>query len=44
MKVAFIGLGSIAKKHINALNIINKDISLYAVRHGKLLNKMVLKI
>ena len=39
MKVAFIGLGSIAKKHIHALNIINKDISLYAVRHREKASK-----
>ena len=39
MKIAFIGLGSIAKKHIHALNIINKEISMYAVRHTEKASK-----
>ena len=35
MKIAFIGLGSIARKHIVALRQINKDAIIYAVRHQK---------
>lgn len=34
MKVIIIGLGSIAKKHILALNKLNKNILIYALRHN----------
>ncbi|PSL48946.1 putative dehydrogenase [Chitinophaga niastensis] len=35
MNVLIIGLGSIAKKHIQALLTINKDVSIYALRSGE---------
>ena len=35
MRVLFIGLGSIAKKHINALSLMTLDVLLYALRSSK---------
>ncbi len=35
MRIAFIGLGSIAKKHIIAIKKIEPDVILFAVRHKK---------
>ena len=33
MKIAFIGLGSIARKHIAALKQLDKTVIIFAVRH-----------
>ncbi|SNR14897.1 Gfo/Idh/MocA family protein [Tenacibaculum jejuense] len=35
MKVVIIGLGSIAKKHIEAINVIESENQIYALRHSK---------
>ena len=32
MKVLIVGLGSIARKHVDALFSINKDVEIYALR------------
>jgi len=35
MRILFIGIGSIARKHINALNLMHLDVVIYALRSSK---------
>lgn len=40
MKVVIIGLGSIAYKHINALNQLEENVDFYALRHNQIASKV----